>query len=59
MTKQFRKVFSILCAIALLVSSLATVLAEETAPAFGPDPADPDVFFHGPYDVGLAGAGSL
>ncbi len=33
MTKQLRKVFSILCAIALLVSGMATALAEETAPA--------------------------
>ena len=32
MTKQLRKIFSILCALALLVSSLATVLAEETVP---------------------------
>ena len=33
MTKQLRKIFSILCAVALLFSSLATALAEETAPA--------------------------
>ena len=33
MTKQLRKVFSILCAIALLLSSMAVALAEETAPA--------------------------
>ena len=33
MTKQIRKAFSILCAIALLVSGMATALAEETAPA--------------------------
>ena len=33
MTKQLRKVFSILCAIALLISSLSMVLAEETVPA--------------------------
>ena len=32
MTKQIRKVFSILCAIALLISSMATALAEENAP---------------------------
>ena len=33
MTKQLRKVFSILCAIALLFSSLSMALAEETNPA--------------------------
>ena len=32
MTKQLRKVFSILCAVALLFSSIATALAEENAP---------------------------
>ena len=32
MTKQFRKVLSILCAIAMLVSSLALALAEEDVP---------------------------
>ena len=33
MMKQLRKVFSILCAIALLLSSMANALAEETDPA--------------------------
>ena len=33
MTKQLRKVFSILCAIVLLISSLSMALAEETVPA--------------------------
>ena len=33
MTKQLRKLFSIMCAIALLVSSMSIALADETSPA--------------------------